>query len=518
MTQFLAVCLVVFLAPQGPVHGVALGQNPATPAEHFQLLAVTISQRSELDVLLSMEGTHPGFEIWSDRLGIGLVEVRALASQRAELTRLGISSTVLVEDLQLQWEGLFRQTAGGGFFDSYQTYEAHAAFLAGLVQAYPNLATLLHVGTSVRGRDLWAIRITGKGTNKPAVFFNGAQHGNEITNPAVLAYMAEYLLSRYGSDPTVTALVDDVEWLLLPIVNADGYVSGNRYNANGVDLNRDWAGPGSSANFSQRETAAMRDFFTAHPNITAYIDFHTYGFMIMWAWGHTPTLCVDQPTYVTFGDDLAASIFEVRGTDYSRRGPVYTTIYPVNGGSVDYVYGVLGRFTWTFEVGAWYAVPEQDLVPTAMDLIPVLLRFGEWARDCDGDGILNVDELAQGALDCNSNGVPDKCEADLDGDGLVNACDPDMDGDGVVNELDECPFSPVGVPPGSDGRPLGDWYGDCLVTLEDFDVISYYGCFSSSGPGIIAPNRLCRSKLDADHDQDVDLRDYAFFQLSFTGW
>ena len=41
--------------------------------------------------------------------------------------------------------------------------------------------------------------------------------------------------------------------------------------------------------------------------------------------------------------------------------------------------------------------------------------------DCDGDGISNEEEIANGsASDFNSNGIPDNCEADCDSDGIAD--------------------------------------------------------------------------------------------------
>lgn len=57
-------------------------------------------------------------------------------------------------------------------------------------------------------------------------------------------------------------------------------------------------------------------------------------------------------------------------------------------------------------------------------------------EDCDGDGILNSTEIAQGAPDLDGNGVPDVCEPDCDGDGLPDRFEvaqgaADIDRDGV---------------------------------------------------------------------------------------
>ncbi len=489
----------------------------AQPAREgrWQLVRLTVTDRSQLAVLRDLDRAGDGFEIWSERIGLGPIDLRVSAAHLGKLNESGLRFDVVVDDLEQRHEELF-SGAGDGFFDAYRTYEEHLVFMQNLVAAYPELAEMVNLGSSVQGRDLWAMRITGPPGDKPAVFFHGAQHGNEITNPAVIAFAAQYLLSEYGAAQTVTTLVDSVEWFLLPISNPDGYVSNTRYNAHGVDLNRNWGGPGSTADFSEPETAALRDFFTAHPNVLAHIDFHTYGYQILWPWGHTDELCVDHLTFRRLSDELAEKIFDVRGTDYSQRGPTYTTIYPVRGGSVDYVYGELGAWSWVYEVGGAYAVPVSEIVPTAWDLIAAMMHTAAWVHDCDVDGVTNGLEIAQGAADCNDNGAPDTCESDIDADLMIDACDPDIDEDGVPNSTDECLFGPVGSPATWRGAPISDSNGNCMVDLDDY---SYYGgfpnCLEASGPGVYCPSHSCRSGMDYDDDNDVDLVDFSAFQNVF---
>ena len=113
-------------------------------------------------------------------------------------------------------------------------------------------------------------------------------------------YFADALIQRYDLDPQIQALVDGVEFTIVPIVNTDGYVyshvterlwrKNRRDNGDGtfgVDLNRnwsvDWGGPGSAGNtasntyrgptpFSEPETQAIRDFVLAHPEIRAMVE------------------------------------------------------------------------------------------------------------------------------------------------------------------------------------------------------------------------------------------------------
>lgn len=60
--------------------------------------------------------------------------------------------------------------------------------------------------------------------------------------------------------------------------------------------------------------------------------------------------------------------------------------------------------------------------------------------------------------------------ADFDGDGTPDVCDRDIDGDGIPNVADRCDFTPHGVPVDSSGRPHADLNLDCEVDLRDFAV------------------------------------------------
>ena len=71
---------------------------------------------------------------------------------------------------------------------------------------------------------------------------------NETLGFILLQRLADYLLTNYGIDSLVTELVDNVEIWLCPLANPDGTYqndnstisSARRYNANMVDLNRNF--------------------------------------------------------------------------------------------------------------------------------------------------------------------------------------------------------------------------------------------------------------------------------------
>jgi|GEM_PF-1477053 len=393
-----------------------------TGYEGYQVVRIEITDEAELDTLRGLLTFHPDFELWSEALGIGPMDVRVAPAAVPQLDAADLCYVVIVEDLQKHIDELYgvHEGRGGDFFDHLRTYDEHVQFMNDLVAAYPDLAEMINLGLSVEGRPLWALRITGPGDDKPGVMYHGAQHGNEQAGASVVAYAAHHILTNYDSDPDIATLVDNVEWFLLPIMNPDGYVAYRRYNANSIDLNRNWGGPGSGESpyggpypFSEPETAAMRDFLLAHVNVRVHIDFHGYIPMLLWSWGHRPAFCRDHWTFHILGSEARDLIYAAGGGTYEI-GAGNTTIYPTSGNSTDYVYGVLNAWSFCFELAT------SSLPDVCEHFLPTMLFLSNWVSDCDSDGILNADEIAAGSNDCNLNGIPDECEADCNDNGLAD--------------------------------------------------------------------------------------------------
>ena len=119
--------------------------------------------------------------------------------------------------------------------------------------SHPNAQRTV-IGHSVEGREivLWE---TGTASRAPRTLLIGGMHGDEFATIALL----ESYLARERCPASVA---------ILPLANPDGFERRTRYNARGVDLNRNcgfnWRGdsvePSGPGPWSEPESRALRDF------------------------------------------------------------------------------------------------------------------------------------------------------------------------------------------------------------------------------------------------------------------
>ncbi len=132
-----------------------------------------------------------------------------------------------------------------------------AAMLMQTVNDHPGITQLINVGTTFQGRTIFGIEISnqpGVAEDEPAIQFNAAHHSREVATPHIVMDIIDTLTDSYGSNPTITAWVDDYKTVCVPMVNPDGvqYVFDtdsfwrkNRQTypggCTGVDLNRNYS-------------------------------------------------------------------------------------------------------------------------------------------------------------------------------------------------------------------------------------------------------------------------------------
>ena len=160
-------------------------------------------------------------------------------------------------------------------WNAYPTYSAYVAMMYQFETDYPDLCEIVSIGQSVSGRELLYAKISDNVDSleaEPRVNYTSTMHGDETVGFVLMLRLIDYLLSNYGTDVQVTNMVQNMEIWINPNANPDGtYMGGNttvsgaiRYNANYVDLNRNWKdfmdGDHPDGYAWQTETVAFMDF------------------------------------------------------------------------------------------------------------------------------------------------------------------------------------------------------------------------------------------------------------------
>jgi len=118
----------------------------------------------------------------------------------------------------------------------YRDYDPILSDFMTLAQAHPSLMTYETVGKTVLNKDIIMFKIGNPTGGR--VLFDGGMHGTETIGGELLYLYAEWLLT--STDPLATRILKSDYTLLIPALNVDEY-NRARKNANGVDLNRNFA-------------------------------------------------------------------------------------------------------------------------------------------------------------------------------------------------------------------------------------------------------------------------------------
>jgi len=177
------------------------------------------------------------------------------------------------------------------------------------------------IGRSLQGRPITAFRL---GAGVEAVAFVGDTHGAPEKMTEQLVETALDYYRQHASE-----IPREVSAYFIPTLNPDGLALGSRYDARGIDLNRNWAtsdwtpnpndpggvikGAGGPQPFSEPETRSMRDFLVSH-KIRASVFYH-----LPWGgiWGEYHSM------------DLARDI--AQASEYALHQPDVGTPYRMTG-------------------------------------------------------------------------------------------------------------------------------------------------------------------------------------------
>jgi len=349
-------------------------------------------------------------DVWSEHLNDVMVP-----PQHADLfAKVGLEYDIFVSDVQQLIDNVSSLNSPDqqDFFTAYHSYEEVVAWLNFQVSQYPSLLSIFSIGKTVQGRDIWGVRITGPGNpnSKPGIIYNSMQHAREWVSVSTLCFIIDKFVSLYNTDPTIKSLVDQIEWTIIPIVNADGYIyswtndrmwrKNRRLDAMtgcyGVDTNRNWAfrwnNGGSSTNpcadtyhgpspGSEPENTAVANFVGAKPNTQGYIDFHSYSQLWMCPWGWSTGLPADYNEQYALMERSTDEVRRVGSRNYEI-GSVANTIYIASGGSLDWTYGQAGvLYSYAVELrdtGQYgFVLPPAQIKPQGEEILAGVIAMGQ---------------------------------------------------------------------------------------------------------------------------------------------
>jgi len=197
-------------------------------------------------------------------------------------------------------------------WDFYPTYEAYINMMNQFGANHPDLCEVFSIGQTTENRELMIAKISKNvdtRESEPQFLYTGTMHGDETTGFVLFLRLIDYLLENYGTDPSVTYLLDHVETWINPAANPDGtYAGGNntvngatRYNANNVDLNRNYPdpedGPHPDGNAWQSETLAFMQMAEDN-NFVMSANTHGGAEVLNYPWDTWPRLAADNDWWI----------------------------------------------------------------------------------------------------------------------------------------------------------------------------------------------------------------------------
>jgi len=292
--------------------------------------------------------------------GQGFVRCYTIPSELDYLVNEGLNINVEIPDLN-EWSASFgtRGVPGG-----YYTFAELNEIADSLATNFPSICTKHFIGNSSYSDPMYVLKISdnsGVDENEPELMFDGGIHGDEIGGPENLIRFARDLCLDYGNDPEITDAVNNSEIWILYCVNPYGRNYMTRYNANGIDVNRDfgymWDGEGGSvAPFSQPETRLIRNLLLSH-RFVIHISYHSGTEFISYPWSYRADLCPDDPNHTYLAQQYASN----SGYTNIPYGPGNTGMYPINGASKDYGYGGPGSISWSVEISLSKQPPSSQI-------------------------------------------------------------------------------------------------------------------------------------------------------------
>uniref|UniRef100_A0A7E4V9M2 ShKT domain-containing protein n=1 Tax=Panagrellus redivivus TaxID=6233 RepID=A0A7E4V9M2_PANRE len=305
-------------------------------------------------------------------------------------------------------------------FGGYTSYTTMLKYMRTVEFYYPHIAKLIRIGTSHEGRPIEGLKLGYHVTNstKKVFWIDGNIHAREWASSHTALFIMHQLIAGYGKDPIITHYMNNLNFLIVPCLNPDGFEFSRSSQApevrlwrknrspercietdwggsrccHGVDLNRNfdfhWAESGASMNpcsalfagdyaFSEPESQAVFDFLTSNEyrhKVDGFITLHTYAQLWIHPYSHDVEYYPNDVASLTKVANEAVHRLEgVYGTQF-RVGTGADLLSPAAGGSDDWAkesldikYVYLIELRPRLELSRGFILHPDELIPTAIE-------------------------------------------------------------------------------------------------------------------------------------------------------
>jgi hypothetical protein len=344
---------------------------------------IVLDDRAALDALLA---EVPVASFVPEQIGFhgnGLVEFtpRVTETELRALERAGYVATRIPDiekQVQRAMERRWREQVelGGevlrrGEREQYHTYAQLGQILQDAETDHPAICAVDVAGQSVQGRNLYRIRITDNPHTEeaePEVRYGANMHGNEKISMEMAIYLIEYLTDNYDQPgyEDVTHLVDEYDLWIMPLQNPDGHVANSRYNAHGVDLNRNYPVPDGSIGddgtwVEEPETVVMMNWSESARFVTG-LNGHSGILCMIYPWTYTSEPPPNEDALYALCEEYAYYNEPMWNHSWWYHGIVAGADYGIiKGPENDWSYYFTGCLQVAVEFSDDYAPPQNQL-------------------------------------------------------------------------------------------------------------------------------------------------------------
>ena len=289
-----------------------------------------------------------------DRVDGKVVTAYANNKDFAKFQQLGYEVTLqtpssLVEKVAM-WDGSNRAEYD---WDSYPTYSAYEDMMFQFAADHPDKCEIITLGTLPSGRKIMIAHLNnGSGEGKPKFLYTSTIHGDETTGWIMMLRLIDYLLEN-PDVPEVQTVMNNIDLYIGPNTNPDGtYHGGNntvngarRENANGIDMNRNYADPHGSDHPDGNPYAAETEWFMQFAQDNAFVmggNYHGGAEVMNYPWDNTYTLHADDAWWQLVSHEYADLAHQVNSnymSDYNNGITNGAQWYMIGGGRQDYMNG-----------------------------------------------------------------------------------------------------------------------------------------------------------------------------------